>query len=303
MIWMIGISVPTWAGPGPYPPDPEMHELRTRAWSLALLHQLDLDAEQRDQAREILSPFRAELDVARKKMEAWRDNWMKPRLENVITSLEAGRLPEPPQAEAREAFRELRRNRTDLEIQAEAVVRRLENILTDSQLTALREFHPRAYIGFGPDRSGLRFFFSGEPLDTIRAIRTVPEEDFEALLDKLHQRMEAGGPEKRGRHGRMMSPERREMRQERVQQMIEMMREIRDMPEEEYASRLETLEEEFASLLPSGKHGGKPGMMRGGKGGHGMGEKGPMHGRGKHRGKGGRILNQILFSNAFFEAL
>lgn len=297
---MIGFAVPAWAGPGPYPPDPELHELRVQAWSLALLYDLGLNDEQRSEVREILSPLREELDAARGEMEAWRESSMKPHLKTVISELEAGRLPEPPSPETREAFRALKRKRIDLEIQAEAAIRRIQNILTETQKTALNEFHPRAYTGFAAGRAGLRSLFSGEPADAIRAIRSAPEEEFERVIQKLEHRLERDVP---GRRDGRMNPERQEMRKERMQEMIEMMGEIREMPEEEYLSRLDALEAEFAAFAPQRRHGGRQGMMHARKGGPGMDDGGPKHGRGKRHEKKGRILNEILFSDAFFAAL
>lgn len=276
--------------PGPFPGE-EHWKLQEEAVSLSVIHFLGLTPEQRSQMKEILSPVREEAEKAKTQGEKWNREVMEPRLRKVVSDLKNGRKPEPPSEGTVTKFEQFQQTMRDYRIQARSTMERVLNVLTPEQREKLRSFHPQEYIGLMP--SPPPGPLGRDPLEVIDEIRTMPPEEFNALLERLQSR---------GKRGGKKAPD----RAKRIQALINFMKEVRNMSEKEFAGQSEQLQERYDQLRPQYPQGPEKGMKgKGPKGRKGKGPKG-MEGKGPH-GNGpkgdGFIIKHIILSEAFYQAL
>jgi len=265
------------AGPGRsgghrfFPIDEELRQLHHEATALALIHDLELTTEQRSGIKEILGSVRPEFESAERALAEVTEREIKPRLRRVIAELEAGRDPRSIEGESSSAFSGLQVLELDLRSKADEAYESATALLTPEQRDRLDTFDPHVYTGFRPG-PGPSVFDKKDPMESIRHIRDVPQEEFDRFVEHLLAR----GPERNGKN--RQSPG----RMERKEALVDLMMQVRSMSQEDFDRQADKIQEEIQAAMPRGRGGS--GMRRGG---------------------GGRqhLLRMILFSETFIDAL
>ena len=267
----------------PFLDDEEMRGLISQAAALALIHDLALTPEQREQIKGILEPVRAEIEDMRKAEKTFRDEHLKPRLKQAIADLKAGRKPAPPAADRGTDDQTLRSRVATVRVKSDQAFEQIKGLLSAEQREKLKDFdiekvlgHP---VGLRPHRLLCR-----EPAKLIEEIRGYSQEDLDRLVERLSRRAEArraSGPE----------GEPDPVRDEKIKLFIELVKKIHAMPQSEFDAKAEALKQELAALSPAPGPGGR---------GDGGERRGHRHGPFPKRVFDGK---RIIFSESFCDSL
>lgn len=280
LLLLATFSSPSYAfGPGrgmpSIPPDAEVHKLQKKALSLSLINHLKLTKDQRSKIKELLTPIQKDIGAIQKAENYFINTVIKNRLKKTVAKLEKGEEASPPSEEILAQHRSIRTLKRGLFDKGKEILPQIMKLLTPEQLLLFDNFDPKDIFEFGPPRHRFELL-KMPPEELIRQIRDMPNEDLEEIIDHMGKRME-----KRGHGGK-----RGQMHMLRIQAVKDLMLEIKNMPEKEFAQKVESLKERLQDLMPP-KHG------RFGKGKNRRDDKN----MGKH------FKNIIFFTDAFYEAL
>jgi len=273
----------------PFEPDPEMRELLEQATALALIHDLALTPEQRNEIKQILRPVQEEKQGLEEQERAFRDQRIKPRLRQVIEDLKAGRDPAAsPSQEAVEEMESLRPRMAALFLKIDRAGDAVSACLTPAQRERLRGFRFEEYVGPIPavhpaKRLGM------EPGELIDEIRGASPEEIDALVRRAERvRDRPPGPWE-GTGNRRARMERK------LESFAELVRQIHDMPQADFDARKEQLEKELAALAPPPPPPpGPPG---------GTAPPPPAPAKSPEARDRGVNVKRVLFSRAFYDSL
>ncbi len=261
--------------------DDEMRELSDEAAALALIHNLSLSTEQREQIRGIAKPVRAEFEEMEEVEQGIRETIIKPRLRKVIEDLKAGKEPTPPADIKKDEIEALRGQMAALFVQADQAYEAVLALLSPEQQERLRNFRLEEYLGPIHAMHPRRLLHM-EPVKMLQEIRNASPEEIDRLVQMMTERQGF-------RRSPPGSEKRHSLRNEKVRMLAEFIRKIHVMPQEEFEEKVQILQEEVEALKP-----------RRGDSRKGRDRDRRDHGRDSRRGFGPK---RIVLSEAFYEAL
>jgi len=267
----------------PFEPDEEMRGLVSRATALALIHDLSLTTDQREEIKQTLKPVHEDIELLKKEERSFRDEKIKPRLRQVIEDLKAGRDPTATRSEKNvEEMDAMRTRMTGLFQKTDQAYQAITALLTPAQQERLRDFRFSKYMGPFPAMHPARLH-GMKPVELLNEIRNASQEEIDArVLEMGRIRDERRGASREGK--------RMERREQKIQSFMDLVQQIHDMPQAEFDAKKEQLKKELKALSPP-----RPGP--GGDRGH------------RHRPKTtpfmgkGFDTKRIVFSQAFYESL
>lgn len=280
---VLGYSLATAMPPGfpPFMDDQELRELSSEAVSLALIHDLALTPEQREEMKQILKPIRGEFDLMRKAERKFRDEHIKPRLRQIISDLKAGRDPAPCKAEEAADMEAFRSQMAGLFVRADQAYGKIRDLLGPEQQSRLEDFRFQEYMG-PTHMMHAGKLLSMEPMKLIQEIHGYSQEEIDRLVREITRREEA--------HERFESEEEREgLRDEKVQMLIDLIKRIHAMPQSEFDEKAELLKQEMKALSPGSVGAGRDRR-------HGRRRPSPF-------GQRGFDTRRIVLSASFYESL
>ncbi len=278
-----GIS-PANAMPPDFPPfmlDNDLRDLSSEAVSLAIIHHLSLTPDQRTEIKQILTPLRAEFDLMKSKDGEFQDTYIKPRLNQIISDLKAGKDPDPPLEQNMAVHEAFRSQMAALLAKAHQAFEEISALLSPEQQEQLQSFRFEEYLGLPPIMHPRRLL-DMEPVELIRQIRDYSPEEIDQLAEMVSHRQQA-------MKSLGVRKEHRQHKEDRIQMFISLIKKINEMPQSEFDAKAQLLQEEIEALSP------------------------PHHGPGKSRGrpgppsppfmKKGFDTKRIIMSEPFYEAL